>query len=181
MSDSRFPYLGARRVARSRFLTLERGYYRTPDGGFITRELVRHPGSVVVIPWDGERVHLISQFRAAAGRNLLELPAGKLDVDGEPPETTAVRESVEEIGMRPGRVTLIHEAYVSPGFTDELSRIYLAENLTPEDPDPQGAEETHAEVVAMTLDEVESRLADRSIVDATTLIGLYALVRHLGR
>lgn len=176
-----FSLLGRRRVARSSFLTLERSYYLTPDGGWMVRELVRHPGSVVIVPWDGERVHLIRQYRAAAEVALLELPAGKLDVAGELPAESAVRESIEEIGMQPGRLRRLHGAYSSPGFTDELCHIYLAEALVPVGSDPQGAEERSADVVALTIDEVETALSDGSIVDATTLIGLYALLRHLGQ
>jgi len=176
MSESGFPYVGARRVTRSRFLTLERGYYRTPDGGWMVRELIRHPGCVVVIPWDGRTIRMIRQFRAAAGTTLLELPAGKLDVPGEPPEVTARREAIEEIGMRPGRLRLLHRTFLSPGFTDEVCHIYLAEDLEPVAVDPQGAEERHAEIVTMTLEEVTAELGRGSIIDAKTLIGCYALL-----
>jgi ADP-ribose pyrophosphatase len=120
-------------------------------------------------------------MRVVVGAPLLELPAGKLDVDGEPPEQSAIRECIEEIGLRPGRLALIHMAYVSPGFTDELSHIYLAEDLEPAPLDPQGAEEAAGEHVALTVEQVEAGLYDGSIVDATTLIGLYALLRHLSR
>lgn len=177
---TRFALVGRRRVARTRFLTVERAYYTTPDG-WVVREIVRHPGSVVVVPWDGERVHMIRQVRVAVGRPLLELPAGKLDVDGETPEAAAARECAEEIGLRPGRLTPLHTAYTSPGFTDERCMIYLAEDLAPVGSDPQGAEEAAAEHVALTLEEAAAGLADGSITDATTLIGLYALLRRLGR
>jgi ADP-ribose pyrophosphatase len=176
-----FGLVGSRRVASLAFLDLDRSYYRTPGGGWMVRGLVRHPGSVVIVPWDGERVHLIRQYRAAAGGALLELPAGKLDAAGEPPEQTAIRETVEETGLRPGRLSLLHTAYTSPGFTDEFTRIYLAEDLRPVAADPKGAEEHAAEVVALTLAEVEQTLDDGSIVDATTLVGLYALLRRLRR
>ncbi len=179
MSDPGFPYVGARRVTRSQFLTLERGYYRTPDGGWMIRELIRHPGCVVVVPWDGSSIRMIRQFRAAAGVAMLELPAGKLDVPGEPPELTAEREAVEEIGMRPGRLRLLHRAYLSPGFSDELCHIYLAEDLTPVAMSPQGAEEVHAEVIALDLDQMTTAINRGVIVDAKTLIGCYALLRSL--
>ena len=173
-----FERIGSRRVATLAFLDVERAYYRTPDGGSMVRDLVRHPGSVVVVPWSGEAVFLIRQYRAAAGGSLLELPAGKLDVPGETPEQTAIRETVEEIGMRPGRLTRLHEVFLSPGFTDESSRIFLAEDLEPVDIDPQGAEEQHAEVVSMTLDAVRGAIDAGTIRDATTLIGLYALLQQ---
>ena len=178
--DPGFALVGRRQVVRTRFLTVERAYYSTPDG-WVVREIVRHPGSVVVVPWDGERVHMIRQMRVAVGEPLLELPAGKLDVGGEAPEAAAARECAEEIGLRPGRLTLLHTAHTSPGFTDERSLIYLAEDLAQTARDPQGAEEVAAERVALTPDEAAARIADGSITDATTLIGLYALLRRLGR
>lgn len=178
MSD--FTRVGVRRLARVRFLTLERSYHLTPRGWSV-RDVVRHPGSVVVIPWDGERVALIRQHRPAVGEKLLELPAGKLDRKGEDPEAAARRECVEEVGLAPGRVRLLHTCYTSPGFTDELSRIYLAEDLTPVAADPQGPEEESAEVVLMTIEEIERALGDDRLNDATTLVGLQALLRELDR
>jgi ADP-ribose pyrophosphatase len=178
---SEFPLLGRRRIARSSFLTFDREYRWTPGGGLVRRDVVRHPGSVVVIPWDGERVHALRQYRAPVDALVLELPAGKLDVDGEAPELTAVRESIEEIGMRPERVTLLQRCWISPGFTDEFTWIYLAEGLTAVPADPQGAEELHAEQVALTVEEVEHLVDTGEVRDATTLIGLLALLRHLGR
>lgn len=173
-----FPKVGVRRVARVGFLTLERAYHLTPDG-WTVRDVVRHPGSVVVIPWDGERVHLLRQHRPAVGTELLELPAGKLDVPGEDPAAAARRECVEEVGLEPGRLTLLHTCFTSPGFTDERSSIYLAEELIPRSADPQGPEERAATVVSLTVGEIDAALRANAIHDATTLVGLQALLRTL--
>jgi ADP-ribose pyrophosphatase len=178
--EAGFGLVGRRQIVRTRFLSVERAYYTTP-GGWAVREIVRHPGSVVVVPWDGERVHMIRQMRVAVGTPLLELPAGKLDVDGEPPEAAAARECAEEVGLQPGRLSLLHTAYTSPGFTDERCLIYLAEDLVRVGADPQGAEEAAAEHVALTPEEAAAGMADGSITDATTLIGLYALRHRLER
>ena len=79
-----------------------------------------HPGAVVVVPVDADgNALLVRQYRVAAGRDLLEVPAGKRDVPGEPPEVTASRELEEEIGRRAGRLRLLCEFFNSPGFTDE--------------------------------------------------------------
>ncbi len=175
----RFPVFGIRRIASSSFLTFETEHRWTPEGETVRRDIVRHPGSVVIVPWDGERVHMLRQFRAAVNDVVLELPAGKLDVAGEDPADTAIRESIEEIGMAPGRVSLMQTCYISPGFTDELSWIYLAEDLAPVAADPQGAEEVHAERLSLDVAEIRRLVDGGNLRDATTLIGLLALLRHI--
>ncbi|MDX1691017.1 MAG: NUDIX hydrolase [Acidimicrobiia bacterium] len=181
MDDRPFPLLGRRRIARSSFLTFEREHRWAPDGSGVRREVVRHPGSVVVVPWDGTHVHALRQYRAPVDAVVLELPAGKLDVRDEPPAQTAIRECVEEIGMRPERVRLLQQCWISPGFTDEYTSIFLAEGLETVPSDPQGAEELHAEMVRLDPDEVEALLDEGGLRDATTIIGLMALLRHLER
>lgn len=170
-----FLVLGWRRVSRANFFTLERRYIIGHGSDWAVRDVVAHPGSVTVVPWDGHHVFLIRQYRPAIGRYLLELPAGKLDVAGEDPEAAAIRECAEEVGLLPGRVTLLHSALASPGFTDERSLVYLAQNLEEVGIDRHGIEEESAEIIGLTPTEIEERLP--SIEDATTLIGLYAFLR----
>lgn len=181
MTESEFLLLGKRFVARGRFITLERAYYMGGGSAWTARDIVRHPGSAAVVLWDGSRVHLVRQHRAPVDGYLLELPAGKLDVPGEPPEETARRESVEEVGLQPGRLSLLHVGYTSPGFADELTWIYLGEDLTPAPIAPQGPEEAAAQVVSLTLDEAARALAAGELRDAKTILGLCSLLRRLGR
>ena len=171
--------LGSRRVARTRFLALERDYLVDTTGLWTVRDVVRHPGSVVVIPWNGKAVALIEQYRHAAGRSVRELPAGKLDVAGEVPEETARRESIEEVGLKPGKLTRVHGCFTSPGFTDEYTHVFLAEDLDRVGSDPQGIEEEQADIVWMTPAEVDAGLHTDVFEDATTILGLYALLAHL--
>jgi 8-oxo-dGTP pyrophosphatase MutT (NUDIX family) len=176
-----FPLFGRRFVARGAFITLERSYHLGEGSGWTARDIVRHPGSVAVIPWDGRHVHLVRQFRAAVGAELLELPAGKRDVPGEDPAETARRECVEEMGLLPQHLTLLHEAYTSPGFTDELTWVFLAEGLVPVAAAPQGIEEAAATTVSLTLEEALAAVAEGEIRDAKTILGLYALAGHVRR
>jgi ADP-ribose pyrophosphatase len=178
---SEFQQLGFRRVARTSFLTVERTYVLGPAGGWTVRDIVRHPGSVVVVPWDGERFSFIRQYRAPVGRRVLELPAGKLDVAGEHPEDSARRELVEEIGMDAATIAHLTTVFPSPGFTDEVSYIYLAEDLSPVGSAPQGIEEAAAELVVLTAEEVARALRSGEIDDATTAVGLYAALARVGR
>ena len=112
-----------------------------------------------------DTVLMVRQYRAAVDGELLELPAGKRDVHGEPTEVTAARELAEEIGHGPAGSSCSPASTTRPGFTDELSWLYLARDLTPCH-DPQGAEEQH-----MTIEEVPLAAAtgtDRTgeIIDA---------------
>jgi len=100
------------------------------------RDVVHHPGAVSIVPVLGEEVVLVRQYRAALDGLLLEIPAGKRDVPGEPPEVTAARELEEDIGYRSKDLVKLAEFYNSPGFSDEHSYVYLA--LDPEPAQARG-------------------------------------------
>lgn len=146
--------------------------FEGPSGQF-ERDIVHHPGAVVVVPLtDSGRVLMVRQFRAAIGTDLLEIPAGKRDVTGEPPEQTARRELAEEVGREARRVDLLARFYNSPGFTDELSWLYLATGLSEVPTDPQGHEEQLMSVEEVPLEEVPAMISDGRIIDAKSIIGL---------
>src|SRR5437764_14817625 len=117
------------------------GEFEAPDGSSFERDLVHHPGAVSVVAIVGGAAVLVRQYRAALDRDLLEVPAGKRDVDGEPPEATAARELEEEVGLRPARLELLAEFFNSPGFSDEHSYVYLASGLIEVTSRPVGVEE----------------------------------------
>ncbi len=157
------------------FLAVDEVAVAGDDGSTFVRTVVRHPGAVVVVPVaaDGASALLVRQFRAATGDRLLEVPAGKRDVAGEPPEATAARELEEEIGYRPGRLVPLCEFFNTPGFCDEYTFLYCALDLAP----VPGARGVTAEEEAMTVepvrfDAVDGLIANRAIVDAKTIIGL---------
>ena len=146
---------------------------QAPDGDRFTREIVHHPGAVVVVPVTAEgRAIMVRQWRAAVGGDLLEVPAGKRDVDGEPTEVTAARELAEEVGRRAGRLDLLARFYNSPGFCDEFTWLYLARDLEAVPLDRQGHEEQHMDIVEIDLDDVAGLIADGRLVDAKSIIGL---------
>ena len=133
---------------------------------------MHHPGAVVVVPViDGEAV-LVRQWRVATGRALLEVPAGKRDVDGEPPEVTANRELEEEIGYHAGRLEPLCEFYNSPGFCDEHSFVFMALDLEACASSAQGVEEQHMTIERISFDEVTGLIASGALIDAKSLIGL---------
>jgi ADP-ribose pyrophosphatase len=171
-----------REVYRGSLIAVGVGEFEAPDGETFTRDLVHHPGAVSVVPLtDDGAVVLVRQYRAAVDRELLEIPAGKRDVDGEPPEVTARRELEEEVGMRADRLELLAEFYNSPGFCDEHSFVYLARDLTDCDVAAASVEERHMTVEQVPLDDVPALVARADIVDAKTIIGLALARERLGR
>lgn len=160
---------------------LVRANFRSPSGEHFSRDIVRHPGAVSVVPVDSDgRIIMVRQYRPALDRQILEIPAGKRDIADEPPELTAQRELGEEIGMRAGLLDLLGTFANAPGFSDELSWIYLGRNLDEVPRDVQGIEESHMSIERYTVDEAFAMIADGSIIDTKTVIGLTLGIARLG-
>jgi 8-oxo-dGTP pyrophosphatase MutT (NUDIX family) len=177
-----FRQIGERTRLAGGFLRVVSATFVAPDGFTFEREVVRHPGAVCVVPVEdgGKDVLLVRQFRAAVGRELLELPAGKLDVAGEAPEEAARRELVEEVGKEPGTLVELGRFYNSPGFSDELTICYLAQDLRPARREAHGVEERYLSVERLCLDDLDDLVAAGALVDAKTLVGLFLARAALG-
>ena len=168
--------------ANAGYLTAENLRVEGPDGTQFDRFVVRHPGAaaVVAVEADGKHTLLVRQWRVALERDLLEIPAGKLDVVGEPPEGAARRELEEETGHRAGRLVKLGKFYNSPGFCDELSHLYCALDLEPLDgPHAATDEEAAMTIERVALSNVDALIAAGDIVDAKTIIGLLFTRRYL--
>jgi ADP-ribose diphosphatase len=179
-----FRVLGSSTLCDAGFLSMSRLRVAGPDGDEFDRHVVRHPGAVVVVPViatpDGRRdALLVRQWRVATGADLLEVPAGKRDVEGEAPETTANRELEEEIGYAAGRLDLLCEFYNSPGFCDEYTYLYLATELEARERAAVSAEEAAMTIERVALDQVDTLIATRELVDAKSIIGLLLARRFL--
>ena len=148
------------------------GTFVDPDGNEFERDVVHHPGAVVVVPVIDGDVVLVRQYRAAIDGELLEVPAGKRDVTDEPVELTAHRELEEEVGMRAGSMVKLAEFYNSPGFCDEHSFLFLATDLTPCETSFQGHEEQHMTIERVPLDSVPDLVASGELVDGKSIIAL---------
>ncbi len=167
-----FRVLSSEVVAEAGFLSISEQRIKAPDAEEFTRVVVHHPGAVVVVPVDGDDVLLVRQYRAAVGDHLLEVPAGKRDVDGEPPELTARRELEEEIGYRPGRLVKLAEFYNTPGFCDEYTHLFLALDL--EDlgsNNAVGPEERAMTIERVPLTGFDDLIATGELRDAKSIIG----------
>lgn len=174
-----FSHLRDDLVAEGRIVSMYRSTFRGPDGDEFQRDIVRHPGAVSVVPLlDDGTVVLVRQYRAALDRFLLEIPAGKRDVIGEPPEETARRELIEEVGLLPTLLTPLAVFHNSVGFSDEESHVFLGTGLQEAERDLQGIEEQHMSEERVPLVDVPAMIASGEITDSKTMIGLLLALRH---
>jgi ADP-ribose pyrophosphatase len=142
---------------------------RHDDGDVTTREIVEHDGAVTIVAHDGEHVYLVEQPREAIDEPAFrELPAGKLDVEGEGPLEAAKRELAEEIGKGARNWRHLTSGYTSPGFLNEEFHIFLATDLY--DESAEGDEHGRISVHKVPLTELDGAIRDCR--DAKTLIGL---------
>jgi 8-oxo-dGTP pyrophosphatase MutT (NUDIX family) len=164
-----FERVGGRVAWSGRIVEVREDRFRYDDGGEAEREIVSHMGAVGIVAHDGERLYLVSQPREAVGEPaLLELPAGKLDEEGESPLDTAKRELAEEIGKGARTWRHITTYYSSAGFSDEQVHIYLATDLY--DAEAETDENERITIHTVPLAELDETI--RSNRDAKTLIGL---------
>lgn len=162
-------------------ITLARATFEGPAGEVMERDVVHHPGAVAVVALDGDEVVLVRQYRPVLEREMLELPAGKLDVPGEDRPTAARRELVEEAGLDAVDLIELGSFHNSIGFSDEATTIYLATELVPATPLAASIEEEYLTVERVGLDEVEGLIGDGTVTDAKTILGLLWTLRRLGR
>jgi 8-oxo-dGTP pyrophosphatase MutT (NUDIX family) len=177
---------GFRRVSEEELLRawlfrVDRLHLLDPAGESFDRIVVRHPGAVTVVPvHDDGTVTLVLQYRAAVDDHVLEIVAGTRDQDGEEPEDTARRELAEEAGLEATRWELLIGTWNSPGVSDQHTLVYLATGLSSIPTRPQGVEEGYMTVETIHLDDVDGLVADGSLRDETTVLGLYLARQRLG-
>jgi 8-oxo-dGTP pyrophosphatase MutT (NUDIX family) len=164
-----FEIVGEREVWSGRIATVRVLEVRYDDGDEAEREVVEHPGAVSVVAHDGEHLYLVRQPREPVREQaLLELPAGKLDEEGESPLETAKRELAEEIGKGAREWKHLTSFHSSPGFSDEEVHIYLATDLYDESAETD--ENERIEIVKVPLTDLDATIRDCR--DAKTLAGL---------
>jgi 8-oxo-dGTP pyrophosphatase MutT (NUDIX family) len=164
-----FERIGSETAWEGRFAAVRVQRFRYDDGQEAEREIVTHPGAVAVVAHDGERLFLVRQPREAVDEQaLLELPAGKLDEEGEEPLDTARRELAEEIGKGARSWEHLTSFYTSPGFADEQCHVFLATELYDERAEADEGE--RIEIVEAPLTDLDDVIA--GCRDSKTLVGL---------
>jgi ADP-ribose pyrophosphatase len=166
-----------------RYLEVRQATIQRADGSRSQRDIVWHPGAVTIVAVDEvDRVLLVRQWRVPAGRALLELPAGTLDVhDGttEDPDLAARRELEEETGYRAATWRKVSSFWTAPGFASELMHLYLATDLQAAHHDRLGPDEDeHLELRRATLHEALAFIDDGTIADAKSIVGILWLDRE---
>jgi len=162
---------------RGKFLTLRRDAVRLPDGQRTEREFLLHPGAVAVLALTADRQLVMErQYRYPAGREFIEIPAGKIDPN-EAPAVTGERELFEETGYQAARWTFLGTAHPCIGYSNEVIHYFLAEELT--ENERQLDEGEFLEVLTLPVAEVVAMSLDGRITDSKTIVGLHWLAAYL--
>jgi ADP-ribose diphosphatase len=167
-------------IHEGEFATLRVDTFRFEDGDEVEREVVEHPGSVAVVAYDEDHVHMIRQPREPVDETaLLEIPAGKMDVEGESRLDCAKRELAEEIGLKASDWEEVRRFYTSPGLLTEAVSVFFATGIEPTGEVPESADpEERLELVLWPLGKLDEAI--EACQDAKTLVGLYELQKRLG-
>ena len=172
-ADRRFEPIDRRTIYEGRIVTLAVERFRFADGAEVEREVVHHRGAVGALAHDDTHLVLVRQPREALGDpDVLEIPAGRLDRDGEAPLAAAQRELAEEVGLQAERWEPLVTFHHSPGFCDELQRVYLAQGLTEVPDSRQGMEEEAMTIEWWPLADAVDMITSGTVHDAKTVIGL---------
>ncbi|GAB3694404.1 NUDIX domain-containing protein [Saccharopolyspora tripterygii] len=174
--EHEFTTLASEDVYVGRILALRADDVGMPGGGHARREVVEHYGAVAIAAIDEQdRVVLVHQYRYPLGRRLWELPAGLMDVSGEQPVLTAQRELAEEAGLAAENWSVLVDIATSPGFTDEVVRVFLATGLSEVAlPDAAGDEEADLVIERFPLDEAVRMALAGEVVNGPAVAGLLA-------
>jgi 8-oxo-dGTP pyrophosphatase MutT (NUDIX family) len=167
--DRRFERIGGRTVYKGKIVTLAIDQFRFADGEEVEREIVRHKGAAGIVVHDDTHLYLVRQPREALDDpDFLEIPAGRLDQEGESPLEAAQRELAEEIGKAAARWERITSYVSSAGMSDEVVHVFHATGLSDRKADTD--ENERIEIVRWPLDDLDGAIA--ATRDAKSLIGL---------
>lgn len=185
MTDALFRKVDEREIHQGHIVRVTTTTFEGPDGERFERDVVHTSSAVAIVPvdrgTDGRwEVVLVRQFRAAVEHDLVEIPAGMCDVDGEAPEQTARRELVEEAGYECGEVRFLVDVHPAPGFTDHRCTVMLGVGLTPVERAADGIEEQHMVVERLPLDDAIAMIESGEITDGKTVSGLLSARARLG-
>lgn len=175
MAEHVFETASSETLYTGKIFALRSDRVRMPGGAIAVREVIEHFGAVAIVALDDDNnIPMVYQYRHAFGRRLWELPAGLLDVVGEPPLCTAARELQEEAGLRAETWQVLVDLNSAPGFSDESVRVYLASGLT-----EVARPEAHHEEADMTmswfpLEEAARRVFSGEIVNSLAIAGILA-------
>ncbi|MBU5437568.1 NUDIX hydrolase [Tissierella sp. MSJ-40] len=165
------------KIYEGKILNLRIDTVELPDKKYSKREIVEHPGAVAIVPvTDDNCIILVKQFRKPVEKSLLEIPAGKLEINEEPRET-ANRELKEETGYVSNKMEYLFEFFTSPGFSNEKMHLFLATGLVEGDAVPESDE--FIEVIKVNIDDLMKMIDRGEIVDSKTIVGIFMAKKYL--
>jgi len=175
MSSLEEKTLSTEHIFTGKVISLQVDEVELPNGKTSKREIIKHPGAVAIIALtDDKKVVMVEQYRKALERNLVEIPAGKLE-KGEEPEVCAVRELEEETGYECERIDWLTSFYTSPGFADELVHLYVATGLNKKVNAAELDEDEFVNLIEVTLEEALELMKNQKIYDAKTAFAVQYL------
>ena len=175
MGDHEFEAVNSETIYVGKIFALRADDVRMPGGNIARREVVEHYGAVAILALDDDNnVMLVYQYRHPLGRRLWELPAGLLDLGGEPPHITAARELKEEAGLEATEWRVLVDLVSAPGFSDESVRVYLATGIADVGRPDAHNEEADLQVKWFSLDEARRMVLDGEIVNSIAIAGILA-------
>jgi len=173
----KFELIKSENTYAGRAFNVRRDHLQTPSGNTVKYDIIEHIGSVSLVPVDENgQIYFVRQYRHAAGKDLLELPAGTLEV-GELPEAAALREIREEIGMAAQNIQEIGSFYLAPGYSTELMHVFLASGLTHDPLDPDADE--YLSVEKLPVAEALRLAESGQLQDAKSLAALLLAKKYL--
>ena len=173
----KFELLGSENTYQGRAFSVRRDQLLSPGGNIVHYDIIEHIGSVSIVPVDeAGQIYFVRQYRHAAMQEMLELPAGTLEV-GEPPQDAAARELREEVGMSARNIKEIGSFFLAPGYSTELMHVFLATDLAHDPLDPDADE--YLSVEKMSIDAAFQLAESGQIQDAKTVAALFLAKPHL--
>lgn len=171
--------VSSEKVFQGRIIKVKVDKVAMPDGSVATRELVEHPGGVgVVAITDNDEIIMVRQYRKPLDKVIYEIPAGKLD-NGEAHRECGIRELSEETGMTAGRFEYLGFIYPSPGFTDEVTHVYLATDLSQGEVHPD--QDEYLDVERVPVQKAYEMVLDNEINDAKSVFGILKYMQMKSR
>ncbi|MDD4570280.1 MAG: NUDIX hydrolase [Tepidanaerobacteraceae bacterium] len=162
--------LSTKNVFSGRVINLRLDEVKLPNGKKSTREIVEHPGAIAVVAINrNSEIMMVKQYRKAVEKELLEIPAGKLEKD-ESKEICAKRELMEETGYYPGDLKYMTSFYTSPGFSNEIIHLFLAKKLVKKS--KKADYDEYLQLVRIPFQEAIRKIHDGEIIDGKTIVGL---------
>lgn len=175
MAEHDFETAASETLYVGKIFALRADQVRMPGGNIATREVVENYGAVAVVAMDDdENIAMVYQYRHPVGRRLWELPAGLLDIGGEPPHITAARELKEEAGLSAQSWRVLVDLVTAAGFSDESVRVYIATGISNVGRPDAHDEEADLVVRWFPLDEALGLVLSGEIVNAIAVSGILA-------